>query len=192
MRIISGQHGGRRLLSPPGKSSTRPITSMVKKSVFDSLGERIDDAVVLDLYCGTGTIGLEALSRGAAMCCFAEKDPATLDRLKRNIESMAEDEKSVIWKGDVMRRLNFWLSKISRQVDIAFVDPPYAFWRRQDAWTQMDRGIFSPLANKLSAEGIVLLRTPRQTTVEQQLNSLAPVKSKRYGDMMVTTLGARS
>ena len=126
------------------------------------------------------------------MCCFAEKDPATLERLRRNIESITVDKKNVIWKGDVMRRLSFWLSKISRAVDIAFVDPPYAFWQSPDAWAQMDRGIFSPLANKLSAEGIVLLRTPRQTTLEQQLHSLVPIKSKRYGDMVVTMLETRS
>ena len=85
MRILAGEYKGRKLLPPPGRAQTRPITGSVKKSLFDMLGVRLVDAIVVDLYCGTGTIGLEALSRGAARCYFAERDRAVLERLRRNI-----------------------------------------------------------------------------------------------------------
>ncbi|MHC4996742.1 MAG: RsmD family RNA methyltransferase, partial [Planctomycetota bacterium] len=83
MRIIAGDHRGRRLLGPEGKNTTRPITDRVKVSLFDRLAAagRIEGAVVLDLFSGTGSMGLECLSRGARHVTFVDRDRVALDRL---------------------------------------------------------------------------------------------------------------
>jgi len=185
MRIIAGQHKGRKLLPPAGKDTTRPITASAKKSLFDTFADALPDAVVLDLYCGTGTLGLEALSRGARLCCFAERDPGALVRLEKNIRTVGLEQRCVIWRGDVEERLAGWLTKIAGPVDLVFVDPPYrraARWH----WPAAARKIFSPLAAKLAAGGQVVLRSSVRLKVPQVLGGLAVRRSKRYGDMAVT------
>ena len=105
MRIEAGQYKGRKILGRPKEATARPITGRVRRSVFGTLGERLIAAAVADLYCGTGTLGLEALSRGASRCWFAERDRATLQRLRRNIEDLGAGEVATVWAGDVTRRL---------------------------------------------------------------------------------------
>src|SRR4030067_988666 len=111
MRIIAGAYKGRKLLSPPRHSGTRPLTASVKKSLFDTLGPWLEGAIVLALYCGTGTLGLEALSRGAAGCSFAESDRHVVGRLRRNVEAIGAEKRCRIWVGDIWRRLVHWLDE---------------------------------------------------------------------------------
>src|SRR5438094_5779339 len=87
MRIIAGEFRGRRLLAPES-DTTRPITDRVKQSLFDILAPRMEGATVLDLFAGTGSMGLESLSRGAAAAWFFEADRPALARLRRNIEML--------------------------------------------------------------------------------------------------------
>ncbi len=126
---------GRKLLPPPGGSTkTRPITGMVKKSLFGMLDAagRLDDTVVLDLYAGTGTLGLEAISHGAGRCYFAERDRGALERLQRNIETCGVGDIATVWAGNIETRLTGWLGEImeDEKVEMVFVDPPYASARR--------------------------------------------------------------
>jgi len=185
MRILVGEFKGRKLLGPPGKDVTRPITGRAKKSLFDALGAGLMDATVLDLYCGTGTLGLEALSRGAARCFFAERDRAALVKLRRNIEALGACHRCEIWPGDVLERLQQLLSAMDGPVGVAFVDPPYAHARRWD-WSAVQARLFEPLAARLAADGLVVLRTPKALKVPEQLGALAIWRSRRYGDMAVT------
>lgn len=187
MRIIAGQFKGRNLLSPPSGGPTRPITGMVKKSLFDMLASRLGGAVVLDLYCGTGTLGLEALSRGAAQCLFVERDPATVARLRRNIEAVGAAGRCTVRQVDVEKRLPGLLKALAGKVDLAFVDPPYAGARRWD-WQAAERAIFQPIALSLSADGLVVLRLPADVSAPQQLSGLQARRTRRYGDMIVTIL----
>jgi 16S rRNA (guanine966-N2)-methyltransferase len=126
MRVISGELGGRRLVAPDG-TTTRPTTDKVRQAVFNSLGSLgvIDGAVVADLYAGSGALGIEALSRGAERCLFVERDRAALHALRDNIEALGLAERATVHATDVMA----WVPAM-RGVDIAFVDPPYAF----DSW----------------------------------------------------------
>ncbi|MBI5724308.1 MAG: RsmD family RNA methyltransferase [Planctomycetes bacterium] len=119
--ILAGSLKGRHLLEPPVGANTRPITGLAKKSLFDILGPALDGAAVADLYCGTGTMGLEAISRGAASCRFAERDRAVVERLKRNIRDMGVADRSTVWAGDVEVRLADWLRQenISRVQQVA-------------------------------------------------------------------------
>jgi 16S rRNA (guanine966-N2)-methyltransferase len=119
MRIIAGAAKGRRLVSPPG-GATRPLTGRAKEAVFSSLGPRVVDADVVDLYAGTGSIGLEALSRGAHRVVFVEKSRPALDALRRNVAA-------VDLGGDIVAEdVATFLARSPDVFDLAFVDPPYA------------------------------------------------------------------
>ena len=117
-------------MPPPRGAAVRPMTGYAKKSLFDTLGGLLIDATVVDLYCGTGSLGLEALSRGAERCFFADKDRSVLSRLRRNIDTMDLADKCSIWKGDIPARLKAWLEGVEMPIDVAFVDPPYEQTRR--------------------------------------------------------------
>lgn len=184
MRILAGQFRGRKLLSPSRHAQTRPITGLAKKSLFDTLGPRLADAVVADLYCGTGTMGLEALSRGAARVAFAERDAETVGRLKRNVADLGADDQCLIWRGDVTRRLPAWLDGLGERVDLAFVDPPYAAVRKWD-WNRAERSLFAPLAESLAESGLVVLRTPAGAHTPDTLAGLTCTREKSYGDMNI-------
>jgi len=189
MRILSGKYRGRVLLPPPKQAQTRPITGRAKKSLFDTLGERMDDAVVLDLYSGTGTMGIEALSRGAAWCIFAEKDRKVVARLRRNIEAVGAGSVTDVWCGDIRSTLRGRLPGLDRRIDVAFVDPPYADARRWD-WTRAQANIFAPLVDKLAGDGTIVLRTPKGLELPTDLAGLTVMRTKKYGGMIVTLLGS--
>ena len=183
MRIGTGQFRGRRLLSPPG-SGTRPITGLVKKSLFGMLRGRLEAAAVVDLYCGTGTLGLEAISQGAGRCWFAERDPRVVERLRRNIETLGVTEQCTIWRGDVMRRLAKWLATVDAPVDIAFVDPPYPVTRGQE-WKRAGKAVFAPLAARLADDGVIVLRLEGKAAAPDPPEGLAIARARRYGDMQL-------
>ncbi|OPX21397.1 MAG: 16S rRNA (guanine(966)-N(2))-methyltransferase RsmD [Planctomycetales bacterium 4484_123] len=181
MRIIAGQFKGRRLLGPHGRQ-TRPITDRVKASLFGILARDVPEAVVVDLFCGTGSIGLEALSRGARLCCFAERDRAALARLRRNVRAMGLERRCRIWGGDLLRVLPRRLEELSQPIDLAFVDPPYEMVR-QWRWEAAEGRIFAPLAGKLAGDGRVVLRCPRNIPVPEELGQLSVRERRDYGKM---------
>ena len=187
LRIGSGAYKGRKLLPPPGEAATRPMTGAAKKSLFGVLGPDLPGASVLDLYCGTGTLGLEALSRGAGRCCFADRSRGVLSRLRRNIDALGAGPQCEVRCGDVEARLAGWLEELGWAVDVAFVDPPYATARGW-SWPLAAERIFVPLGERLAAEGVVVLRTPGDAAPPPQLGPLTTVRSKRHGEMLVTLL----
>jgi len=188
MRILAGEFKGRKLLSAPSRARTRPITSRAKKSLFDILARRIEGAVVVDLYCGAGTLGLEALSRGARRCFFAERDRSVLQRLRRNVEMLGVADRCRIWTGDVTLRLKRRLTEVDDAVGVAFVDPPFAETARW-SWAKAAGRIFRPLADRLAPGGVVVLRLRRGVEVPQPLGGLSAQRTRRYGQMVVMLLG---
>lgn len=188
MRILAGSYKGRKLLSPPRASGSRPITGSVKKSLFDILGGALVGATVADLYCGTGSLGLEALSRGAARCAFAERDRRVVRRLRRNIEAVGAGERCVVWCGDVRARLASWLAELDASLGAAFVDPPYASARRW-SWPAVTRQVFDPLAEYLVHGGRVVVRLPAGVAPPDALGPLAVLRRRRYGQMVVALYG---
>ena len=194
MRIQAGLHKGRVLLSPPAGSVTRPITGMAKKSLFGTLADWMPDAVVVDLYCGTGSMGIEALSRGARRAAFAEMDRRVLDRLRRNIEAIGAGDACTVWPGDATRGLDRRLDELGEKIDLAFVDPPYADLRKWD-WPTAERVLFEPLAAHLASDGVVVLRMPDDAALPEggvegmELAGLTCRKVKKFGDMVLAILG---
>ena len=187
MHIQSGTHRGRRLLPPPKGAVTRPITGLAKKSLFGMLGGHLPGAKIADLFCGTGTLGLEALSNGASHCIFAERTPAVVSRLRRNIETVGLAEQTTVWAGDVMRSLARRLAKLDAPLDVVFVDPPYAQSRQWD-WPRITRQLFGPLAKHLAEDGIVVLRAEAHVQRPEVLAGLTMVREKTFGEMALWLL----
>jgi len=187
MRILAGTFKGRKLLPPPRSAETRPITALVKKSLMGMLAGRLDGAVVVDLFSGTGTIGLEAISQGARLCCFAERDGKVLARLQRNIDSLGAADRCTLWRGDVHARLADWLAELGEPVDVAMVDPPYSLVGRWD-WPRAERTVFAPLARHLAADGLVVLRLPKRVPLPQALGGLTVRRHREYGEMTLDLL----
>jgi 16S rRNA (guanine(966)-N(2))-methyltransferase RsmD len=125
MRIIGGHDRGRRLRAPRGLA-TRPTADRVRVTLFDVLGPAIAGARVLDLFAGTGAVGIEALSRGAARVVFVEKDQAALRALRANLAALGAARAAArVMAGDVLRVLPD-LAAHEEPFDLVFLDPPYA------------------------------------------------------------------
>lgn len=139
MRVIAGEFRSRRLKSLPGLT-TRPTPDRLRETLFDVLGARVRDCVFLDVYAGTGAVGIEALSRGARRCIFIEKNRAAVAVIKENLASLALDRRAEVFTskpGPVIERV---------PADIAFLDPPYEMAKEYEiAMAALDRSA-TPLA----------------------------------------------
>ena len=126
MRVVSGEARGRRLVAPAGQD-TRPTTDRVRESMFNALEslEAVAGATVLDLFAGSGALGIEALSRGAARCTFVEHDRAALAAVRANLEATGLAGRAEVVSGDAHRALTSF-SAAGRRFDLALLDPPYA------------------------------------------------------------------
>lgn len=124
MRVIAGEHRGRRLAAVPGKG-TRPTTDKVKESIFNMIGPYFDGGWALDLYAGTGGLGIEALSRGAERAVFVERDAKAFAVVKQNVEACRLDKQAELYKLDADRALRT-MAQRGIAFDLVFLDPPYA------------------------------------------------------------------
>ena len=138
MRIIAGRWRGRRLPLAPN-SAARPTPDRVRETLFNWLMPVIDGARCLDLFAGTGALGLEALSRGARSALLVEQEPAAVAALKSNVERLAADGASVLL-ADARR----YLAGHPSAFDIVFLDPPYAENALEDLCTLLARGWLAP------------------------------------------------
>jgi 16S rRNA (guanine966-N2)-methyltransferase len=172
MRIIAGTRKGHTIQAPPGRG-TRPTSDRVRENVFNILGP-VDDAVVLDLYAGSGAMGLEALSRGAAQAVFVERDPDALRAIERNLDKLR-------LRGTVLRQdAVAVLARESRKYDLVFVDPPY------DMYPDLEPQLARYLPPVLSDNAVVVVETDAR--VEPSL-PLEQRTSRKYGSARVTVYG---
>jgi len=171
MRIIAGIVKGRRLVGPEG-SGTRPMTDRAREALFSSLGDIVVRANVLDLYAGSGSIGLEALSRGAATVVFVERDRAALRALRRNIDHVGLGGEII--PTDVER----YLEGSQTMVDLAFVDPPYALSLASV------QSVLRKLIPKLNAGADIVVHR-RAGSESPVVGGLELVDRRRYGDTVL-------
>jgi len=157
LQIIGGHYRSRRLRTPPDANTTRPYAHRVKESVFNILRGHLEDARVLDLFAGVGTMGLEAISRGAAEVLMVEQDRRIYEMLRENVEALECGDRADLLRGDALGSVS--ILRAPRPLDIVFVDPPFAMMRdeggRKRVLDQIGRtaGILAPGA-------LVVLRTP--------------------------------
>ena len=125
MRIVAGRLRRRKLLANPGLI-TRPITDRVKEILFERLGDVIENARVADVFAGTGTLGLEAISRGASRVVFIESDQKAHELLKENVKKLGVESETLSWRADVMR-CSYRPKGVTGFLpyDVIFFDPPY-------------------------------------------------------------------
>jgi 16S rRNA (guanine966-N2)-methyltransferase len=177
VRVIAGTARGIQLTAPHDLG-TRPITDRVKETLFGILGERVLDARVLDLYAGSGAVGIEALSRGAARATFVERRRAALTAISENLRRAGLAEAADVRAQDVGRYLASAVAKDDR-FDLVVLDPPYE-----------ERAILPPL------EGVVALLAPLATVVVKHFwRTSVPVpdglrmwRDRRFGETTLTFL----
>lgn len=157
MRIIAGEFRSRKLQSPPEDAQTRPIPDRVKESIFSILRGHTPGGVFFDAFAGTGSVGLEALSRGAVSCVFVEQDRRMAKVLERNIAELGVGDRAEVVVGDALGVGA--LARCPRPVTIAFLDPPYAIMREKLGVSRVLAQV-GALSERLSEDGFVLLRTP--------------------------------
>lgn len=173
MRIIAGRWRGRAIQAPPGRG-TRPTTDRVREAWMSALLPLLPDSRVLDLYAGSGALGLEALSRGAAHVTFVERAGGALKALAANLEKLGAAAEATVVRGDALR----YAERLEPLAfDIALADPPYA---EGAAAALVDAFARRPFARWLWLEHRA--RTP--------LPALPGARTRRYGDTALTSIPA--
>lgn len=174
MRVISGICRGRRLKAPSGMA-TRPTSDRVKEAIFNVLAGRVLESSVLDVFAGTGALGIEALSRGASSAVFIENNQAAWQVLNENLFTTGQNQFSQVFRGDyakVMPRLNGGF-------DIIFLDPPY------------NRGLVQPAVDQIISRqllkpgGLLVLETDAKKREIPDTDFLKLLKESDYGDTAV-------
>lgn len=172
MRVISGSAKGRKLFSVPG-SSTRPITSRVKEALFNILSYDIIRARVLDLFAGTGAVGIEALSRGAEHVVFIERARKAIEVVHRNLELTRLEDRATVIRMDAFRYIE--QAPEEQQFDIIYVAPPqyHALWA--DALHSLDD------KDLLAPDGLVIVQIHPKEYEPLPLRNLEVVDERSYG-----------
>lgn len=125
MRVIAGSAKGRHLKTPRGRT-LRPTSDKVKAAFFNVVGSLLPDSFFLDLFAGTGSIGIEAMSRGAKRCVFVEKDVAAVKLIKKNIQLIEDNPSCSIFHNDIKKAIKI-LSQQNESFSIIYIDPPYDY-----------------------------------------------------------------
>lgn len=174
MRVIAGKARGRALVAPEGKS-TRPITAKIKEALFSIWQGQIADSHFLDLFAGSGSIGIEAISQGAKNVVFVEQDRKAVDIIKKNLAVCHFTDGYELYQDDVFRRIS-WLKGRGYRFDIIYLDPPFT----------VDE-IFLPVMEALSdagiltGEGMIAIRTRKEKRMPDEIGVLRKSKLKTYG-----------
>lgn len=174
VRIITGIYKGRRLFSPKDES-IRPTSDMVKESIFNMIAPDIVDAVVIDLFCGSGNLGIEALSRGASRAYFIDKSRSSIELAKKNIQHCQAENNSVILNADFATGLKL----IREKVDIIFLDPPYESGLLLKAFESIQK------SKVMKTDGILVLEHKKGLDLPEEINNFKRIKMKRYGGIYI-------
>lgn len=175
MRVISGTARGKRLQAPRGMD-TRPITDMIKEALFNVIGRNIVNASLLDLFAGSGSVGIEALSRGAQQVIFIDNSNNAVRVIKENLNNCGFTERFELYRNDVFRAMEI-LEKRKAKFDYIYADPPFTV-----------ETIFSPLLEildksfLLAPDGSLIIRSPRRMNLPPKLNSLEEYRINNYGE----------
>lgn len=169
MRVVAGKHRSRPLISPKNKD-VRPTTDMIKESIFNIIQNDVPNSKFLDLFAGSGAIGIEAISRGAEKVVFVDNNKESIGVIKQNLQMLKEESQVVFadYENALIRLKN-------SEFDIIFVDPPYAMKNIEDILTKIKDN------NVLSATGIVVCERLFDKNNVNEVVGYNLIKSKKYG-----------
>ena len=170
MRVIAGTAKGRKLVTPEGMN-TRPTTDMLKEALFGMIQFDVPGAEFLDLFAGSGGVGIEALSRGAVSLDSVEQDAKALSCIRTNLKTIGFAEKAKVWPMPVERALQ-QLAAQGRRFDMIFMDPPYS-----KGWEEKVAALISEY-DLLKTDGILIVESASETIV--RVDGLDVVKEKVY------------
>lgn len=176
MRIIAGEAKGRKLIAPKNQD-VRPTGDRVKESIFNMISPYINGAVVIDIFAGTGNLGLEAISRGAEKVYFVDNSLSSLDVVKKNISITGFSKQSTVIKSHYERALK----DIPQKADLFFIDPPY------NKGYVMDCVRCISLHEKISDGGVLVIEHNNEE-VPDEFDGFSLIKRKRYGITTISIL----
>jgi len=176
MRVIAGHAKGRALKLVPG-DTTRPIMARVKEALFSILGTAVFDASFLDLYAGTGSVGIEALSRGAGYAMFVEREAAAARIIEENLQATGFSEQASVLRANVF---DFVRRPASRAFEIIYIAPPQYKGIWQQTLTLLDEH-----PDHIAPDGIVIVQIDPQEKEPIVLNALVPTDERRYGNTLL-------
>lgn len=177
MRVISGQFRGARLLSPDGLD-TRPTTDRVKEGIFNALQFDIEGRSILDLFAGSGQMGIEALSRGASHAVFVDSSAYAVKLIQENLKRVKASDLADVVRSD----FEAFLKSCHQKFDIIFLDPPYAEKYLENCLC------FISEIDILSDSGIIVCERPTEKQLDCDFDGLMRSKDYRYGKILVTIL----
>lgn len=175
MRIIAGTMKGKRLLSPEDRQ-VRPTPDRVKEALFSMIEGHLPGARVIDLFAGSGNLGLEALSRGASKCWFCDLSGDSIRLLRKNIEHCKAGGMSEVSRMD----FRHFLQGFSGTVDVVFMDPPYG----ENLWDEGVRLLAE--GSILEAGGLLVLEHPRAMDFPLRYHGYTKIKERRYGTVVLS------
>lgn len=174
MRVITGEARGKKLIALEGDEITRPTTDMVKESIFSIIQFDVPGANVLDMFAGSGQLGIEAISRGASHCVFVENNRDALAVVKENVLSCKFTDRARILNMDSIE----YLKMAKKDIDIAFVDPPYRSGVIEKVMPHLER--------IMSDRGIVVCEHEKELELPEIYGRLMKKKTYKYGKIALT------
>jgi 16S rRNA (guanine966-N2)-methyltransferase len=180
MRIIAGKYKGRQLHSAKDQS-IRPTTDRIKEYIFELLGDYVVDAVVLDLFCGSGNLGFEALSRGARSVTFVDNSQNSLRVLRRNIKHLKIEEPSKVIKRDTEQ----FLKKNKQPFDLIFADPPFKW----DKFNEILPLVFTP--ENLTEFGLFVLESESSHEINWNGDTYELLRQKKFDRSVISFLSKK-
>jgi 16S rRNA (guanine(966)-N(2))-methyltransferase RsmD len=177
MRVIAGQYRSRVLHAPPGLD-TRPTSDRLRETLFNVLTPRIEGAIFLDLYAGSGGVGIEALSRGAAQAIFVEKAEPALRAIRTNLAALGIEENYSLEPRSVSAALKR-LRETGQHADLVFLDPPYALEKEYAATLNLLGGEYGSL---LASGSLVIAEHEKRRELDPQYGTLVRYRVLKQGD----------
>lgn len=178
MRIVSGEYGGRTLKAVSGKN-TRPTTDKVKESLFHMIGPYFEGGQVLDLYAGSGALGIEAVSRGMDKAYLVDMNQQAIKTIHDNVKITKEADKFIVWKKKDSQAID-QLKHLKESFDLVLLDPPYA---RQELERIVNKLIDSEL---LSNHAVIVCETDRDVDLTFEYSALKLFKERTYGTTKIS------
>ncbi|MCL6473276.1 MAG: 16S rRNA (guanine(966)-N(2))-methyltransferase RsmD [Firmicutes bacterium] len=178
LRVIAGVAKGRKLYAPKG-ADIRPTSDRVKEAIFNIIGREINNKNVLDLFAGTGSLGIEALSRGAEHAYFIDSKTQAIDLIKKNLDITGLDGKATVIKSDVYKAIER-LAKNELRFDLIFLDPPYRI-----SVSFLDAILNMLASDILKKDGLLVLEHAAKTE-PRSVEGLELESTRIYGDTAVT------